>query len=142
MAVLGGGLEVGPDLREVFGSGEGAHGAGYFLPDFAHPDFLFGGVVGEWDVGVVREFEVVIQAPIEAAGQGSVFAAECTLGVGRGEQGMPDQGGLLGDGVGIHGLVGVPGGGVVQGEQRPGDLIGPAPGGGVGRAGVVVGDGL
>ena len=75
----------------MFGSGDGAHGAGYFLPDFGHPDFLFGGVVREGDGGLVGEFEVVVEAAVEAAGKGAVFTAEGTFGVGRGEQRMPDQ---------------------------------------------------
>ena len=65
----------------MFGSFFGAHGAGYFLSDLGHADFLFGGVVGEGDGGVVGEFEVVGFPSVDAAGQGSVFAAESAGGV-------------------------------------------------------------
>jgi hypothetical protein len=62
-AVFGGGGEVGTQVAEVFGAGEGAHGAGDLLPDFDHADFAFGGVVVEraspW---VVSETQVVIYA--------------------------------------------------------------------------------
>ena len=46
-----------------------------------------------------------------------MFAAEGAGGVGRGEQGVPDQRGVFGDGVGVDGLFRVRGRGVVQGEQ-------------------------
>lgn len=38
-AVFAGGGEVGTQVAEVFGSGEGAHAAGDFLADFDHADF-------------------------------------------------------------------------------------------------------
>jgi len=124
----------------VFGSFFGAHGAGYFLSDLGHADFLFGGVVGEGDGGVVGEFEVVGFPSVDAAGQGSVFAAESAGGVGGGEQGVPDFGGFGGDDPRVDGGVGAGGGRFVQGEQRLADLLRPAPGAGGGV--VVVGDGL
>ena len=120
----------------------GAHGAGYFLSDLRHTDFLFGGVVGERYRRVVGEFQVVGLPSVDAPGQGSVFAAQGAGRVSRGEEGVPDQGGVFGDGAGIDGLFRGRGRGVMEGQQGTGDLVGPAPGvGGVG-GGVVVGDGL
>ena len=78
-----GGAEVG----EVCGSFFGAHGAGDFLSDLGHPDFLFCGVVRERDRGVVREFQVVGFAFVDAAGQGCVFAADGAGGVGSRQAG-------------------------------------------------------
>jgi hypothetical protein len=89
---------------------------------------LFGGVVRERDGRVVREFQVVGFPFLDTAGQGCVFAADRAGGVGRDEQGVPDQGGVGGDGDGIDGLFGVRGRGFELGEQRAGDLVGPAPG--------------
>jgi len=126
----------------VFGAFFGAHGAGHFLSDLGHPDFLFGGVVRERYRRVRGEFQVVRFPFVDAPGEGSVFAAEGAGGVGRGEEGVPDQHRVFGDGVGIDGLFRVRGRGVMEGKQGTGDLVGPAPGfGGVG-GGVVVGDGL
>jgi len=76
----------------------------------------------------VREFQVVGFPPPDAAGQGSVFTSEGAGGVGRGEQGVSDDGGLASDGGRRDGLVGVCGSGFVQGQQGAADLISPAPG--------------
>ena len=111
----------------------GAHGAGHFLSDLGHTDFLFGGVVRERYRRIVGEFQVVAFPFVDAPGQGSVFAAEGAGGLGRGEQCVPDQHRVFGDGVGIDGLFRGLGRGVVEGKQGTGDLVGPAPGvGGVG----------
>ena len=126
----------------MFGAGDGAHGAGYLLPDFGHADFLFGGVVGEGHCRVDGEFEIVVDAPVEASGEGAVLVAEFALGVVRGEDAMSDEAGLRRHGRGVDGLAGSGCGGAVQGEQGESDLIGPAPGVGVVLGLVVVGDGL
>lgn len=65
------GGEVGTQVAEVFGTGEGAHGAGDFLSDFDHADFAFGGVVDErTSLRVVSEPQVVVDAFEHPAGQG------------------------------------------------------------------------
>ncbi len=50
----------------MLGSGEGAHAAGDFLPDFGHADFSFRGIVIGRDRGVGGEAQVVIEAPAAA----------------------------------------------------------------------------
>ena len=71
-----------------------------------------------------------------------MFAAQRAVGVGRGDQGVPDPGDVFGEDVGFDGSLWVAGGCVVQGEQCPGDLVGPAPGGRVGCGFVMIGHGL
>ena len=88
------------------------------------------------------ESEVVVKAAVYSSGERAVFLAEFPVRVGGCEQGVADSVAVFGDGGLVDRAVGVGGGGVVQGEQRPGDLVGPAPRGGAGGGGVVVDDGL
>jgi hypothetical protein len=63
-------------IGEVFGTGEGAHAAGDFDPQFRHTDGALCRVVVERDGGVGDEAQVVIPAILESQEQGVVFALE------------------------------------------------------------------
>src|SRR3954469_15242840 len=81
-AVLGRRGEVGAHRGEVLGAGEGAQAAGDLLLDLDHADVTLGRVVVEGHPEVGGEAQVVLQAPADAAGQGTVTAADRTRWAG------------------------------------------------------------
>src|SRR4051794_22757325 len=85
-AVLGRGGQMGAHRGEVLGAGEGAQASGHLLLDLGHAEIAFGRVVVEGHPRVGGEPQVVLQAPVDAAGQGPVPAADRAgrPGLGRG----------------------------------------------------------
>src|SRR4051794_28323435 len=150
-AVLGRGGQVGAHRGEVLGTGEGAHAPGHLLLDLDHPDVAFGRVVVERDSRVGGEAQVVLEASVDAAGQGAVPAADRAgrAGLGRGadQGGGDDQPAGVGEDVWGGQRAGV--GDRLQSQQYVDDLGSPAPAGGhdvvdgrVGGVGVDHGDEL
>lgn len=52
------------------------------------------------------ELQVVVKSPVDAPGEGAVFAPDCAVGVGGCGQGVSDQLGLVGDDVVRDGCAG------------------------------------
>ncbi len=60
----------------MLGSGEGAHAAGDFLPEFGHPHFSLGRVVVKRHDRVDGEPQVVLDAGVDPAAQGTVLLVD------------------------------------------------------------------
>src|SRR5581483_4269989 len=132
-AVFGSGGQVAADGAELFGSGEGAQAAGYFLSQLDHPDVAFGAVVIRWYSPVGGEAEVVIFPVRQPVGERVVlFHDVVAAGSGGGDADL-DRGAekldLLVQGVGIGSIRTGEGLGdqLLHLDQRISGLSGPAP---------------
>jgi len=110
----------------VLGSGGGAHAARDLLPDFGHADFPLGGVVIDRDRGAGGEAKVVIEAPVDAPGQGPVFGTERPgwRGGDADAGSVVDELALVGEQRGVEEPGVRP---ALQDQECVDDLLGPAP---------------
>ena len=69
MVAFAGGFDVGPDRRELVGTGQGSAASGDFLVDFHHAEITFGLVVIERDFQVPGEREDVVSTVIHRGGK-------------------------------------------------------------------------